>query len=726
MSAPTRLLGAADPFAYSSSLMWDTLEHVPDLQPGPFAALAFAKMRREPRLAAILAGYTLQIRRASWQLDPAGCRDEVVQLVADDLGLPIKGNDKPGPARTKGVSWNDHLRSALMMLPYGHMDHELLAEVDDSGKARLVALAERMPHTVEMILTDPKTGDFLGITQQGSGSATTPQIPADRLAHYVHDKEGSWAGTSLFRSSWAPFFLKTELVKIHATSARRFAMGVPTVEWAPGSDPTPAQIQHAQQLASAARAGEESGASLPPGASLVLRGLSGSVVDALAFIKFLNSEMAIAALMPHMDLGTSETGSRAVASEFVDNWMLALGAIADEIADVATRQIAARIVGWNYTDEPVPRVVASGIGAEREVTAESLNLLLSSGGLAADPALEAWVRREYRLPERDPESPFEVKAPKGQMMTVPGTGGDGAPTGPAQPVPVTPAQPAAAKKVAAAGQPRARGRRSANQPTLFGDDDPGDGEPGGAPVRAAASDPHAAVLQQQWEQARDGLLKAWPKTAQPLVDELAGQAEAAVQAGDLALLGGLEASAGVVSALSAPLAESGTKLARQAAAGVVAEAADAKVAITAPADAGAERVRQTADAVAQIIAHGYASGAARISLQLAGAEPAEVKAEVERQLAELGTSQNGLVGENVGSLLSAAQFAGRLAMLEQHPAKSYRATEVNDAHECVNCREVDGREYKTLRAALTDYVGGGHYRECLGRSRCRGYPRPIF
>lgn len=245
-------------------------------------------------------------------------------------------------------------------------------------------------------------------------------------------------------------------------------------------------------------------------------------------------------------------------------------------------------------------------------------------------------------------------------------------------------------------------------------------------VKAAAADPHAALLQQQWKQAREDLLKQWPTTAQPMVDELADQAEAAVTAGDLAQLGDLEASAGVVSALAAPLNTSSSKLARQAAAGVVAEAADAKVTITAPADAGAERVRQTADAVARIISHGYAAGAAKVGLQLAGADPVDVRDAVAEALAEFGKSENGLVGENIDSLLSASQFAGRLAVLEQNPAKSYRATEVNDQHECVNCREVDGREYKTLRAALTDYVGGGHYRECLGRSRCRGYPKPVF
>lgn len=402
MTAPTRILGTTDPYAMSTNTwLYDALEHVPDLQPGPLAIQIYGQMRRDSRLAAILAGYTLQIRRASWQVEPGDCRPEVVQLVADDMGLPVKGKDVPGAARTRGVSWNDHLRTALLCLPFGHMCFEQLAEVVD-GRARLVALSPRMPQTLEQIHADPKTGVLLGVTQDKPRKNDVPQIRADRLAFYTHDRETSWFGTSLLRSSFAPWFLKHELMRVHATSARRFGMGVPTVEWAVGTLPTPDQITAAQRLASAARVGEESGASLPPGASLVLRGLSGSTPDVLGYIKWLNQEMASAALMPHMDLGNTASGSRATATAFLDSWTLALGGIAEEIADVATRQIAARIVHWNFGDaEPVPRVVVSGVGTQREVTAESLNQLLQSGALSADPGLEAWIRREYRLPERE-------------------------------------------------------------------------------------------------------------------------------------------------------------------------------------------------------------------------------------------------------------------------------------------------------------------------------------
>lgn len=264
---------------------------------------------------------------------------------------------------------------------------------------------------------------------------------------------------------------------------------------------------------------------------------------------------------------------------------------------------------------------------------------------------------------------------------------------------------------------------------LFGrwaDDEQHADQSGDLDVLAAGVDEEAARIQQQWEAAKARLLRRWPKLAGPLVAELADQAESAARVGDLALLGELQASAGVVAAVAVPLRKSGTDLAAEAAAGVVEEAALQGVSIVAP-DLpdlpGAVRVEQHADAVARIIASGYASGAARISLQLAGVNPGEVKSAVAAHLDELGTSENGLVGENIGGLLSAAQHAGRLAVLEQHPADGYTAVEVNDRNRCKPCGEANNHRYSTLADALADYPVAGN-RHCLGRSRCRGYVKP--
>lgn len=243
-------------------------------------------------------------------------------------------------------------------------------------------------------------------------------------------------------------------------------------------------------------------------------------------------------------------------------------------------------------------------------------------------------------------------------------------------------------------------------------------------VAAAAGDPDAERIQAQWDTAKARLLRRWPTLAKPMVDELSAQAEGLVEAGDLARLGELQVSAGVVAAVAVPLRKSGTDLAAEAAAGVVEEAAAQDVSITAPDAPGAERVRQHADVVARIIANGYASGAARTALQLAGAGPQEVQDEVGRHLTELGQSTNGLVGDNIGQLLSASQFAGRLAVLEENPASTYVAVEQLDKAMCDECGTVASRTFATLREALVLYPGGGSMKRCKGRGRCRGFIAP--
>jgi hypothetical protein len=427
---PTRPLGMAAVDQYGSTLFYDVLEHIPELQPGYLATIEFSKMRRDPNLAAILSGWTLQLRRAQWQIDGRGCRPEVVAAVAEDLGLHVVGSDEVGAARTRGVSWSEHLRSALLMLTYGYMPMELVAEVGD-GRARLVTLADRMPHTIEFVHSDPKTGALLGVTQTGIRRVDVPQIKADRLAYYVNEREGpNWYGSSLLRSSFGFWRIKQEMVRTHAISNRRWGAGVPVAQARSGTNPSPEQMAHAQQVASAARAGDVAGAAMPPDFDLIIQGLSGSVPNTLAFIEWLDRQATRAALMGHLELGQGGNGgSRALGETFVDSFMLALESLSESVSDTATRQIAARIVEWNYgPNEPVPTVVVSGIGSRREVTAASLQQLLSSGALAADPALETWVRREYRLPEREGMAQPGVTAPGVDLPAADGEQDEGQPS----------------------------------------------------------------------------------------------------------------------------------------------------------------------------------------------------------------------------------------------------------------------------------------------------------
>lgn len=403
-STPTTMRGYLDDQLSWDSMVADMADTVPDCL-WPASNETYRQMRRHPQLSAVLAAYELPICRAVSGLNPAGCRDEVVQLVADDMGLPIAGRDTPGAARVRGVSWPEHLRLALLSLPYGHSGFEMLAEIRD-GKARLIELSERLPTTIAEIHVD-SVGRFAGITQLMYTGKRSPQMLAKHLVWYTRKREGAaWWGQSLLRPAYPAWLLSREMLRVTATGHRRFSVGVPTGEWDAGVNPSPAQHVQLQQAMSSARVGETGGMALPPGAHMKLVGLTGSVPDTLAFIRYLDQTMSGMALAGFLNLGTTETGSRALAGEFIDLFLLATQADADAVADTATRQVAARIVEWNWgLDEPVPAVQIADVGSRHEVTAEALGLLLGSGALSADPGLEAYIRRKYKLPEREGMAP---------------------------------------------------------------------------------------------------------------------------------------------------------------------------------------------------------------------------------------------------------------------------------------------------------------------------------
>jgi hypothetical protein len=81
------------------------VEETPELR-WPLSVEVFDRMRRQDaQVQSVLRAVTLPVRQTDWSIDGSGCRDEVNQLVAGDLGLRIKGDTsaKP-PPRTRTAS----------------------------------------------------------------------------------------------------------------------------------------------------------------------------------------------------------------------------------------------------------------------------------------------------------------------------------------------------------------------------------------------------------------------------------------------------------------------------------------------------------------------------------------------------------------------------------------------------------------------------------------------
>ncbi|MDL4812807.1 phage portal protein family protein [Actinomadura opuntiae] len=733
---PTRDLGTIDLRDVIGSQWVDTTEFVPDLA-WPASVPMYARMRHDPKLSAILRSYSLPIRRATWAVDPRGCRDEVVQMVADDLGLPILGVDtEPGPARRRGVDFGEHLRLALLSLTFGFMPFERRYEIRD-GKARLINLGERMPWSIGTIDLN-KDGTLAAVRQEYGVTAT---IPANRLVWYAHDREGAtWTGRSLLRAAYGPWLLKHELWRVHATSIRRFGMGVPSVTAPPGA--TPAQVQEAQRLASAMRAGDTAGAGLPNGYTFQLTGMTGSAPDALAYIQYLDQQMSTAALTGFLDLGQTATGSYALGESFIDQFLLSLQAVADEIAAAATsgqpglKGAVTDLVDMNWgTEEPAPRVVCTDVGRRRDLAAEALKGLVDAGVITADPALEAYLRSAYRLPDRDPGTPFGGLAQAGlegiltiderraQVGLPPLPNGEGnrllepagappaEPTGtdtPTAPSPVS--EGAGTAPAAARARPRRR-RTRRDSIRAAGDDEAGHRQ---LTVLEAASGMDPDQLAEEHTTALDDLLAAWAAVQTAQVAALTDQIAAAIEDGDTAALAALTVDTGPAAEVLVPAL---IAMAQAGAEQVVAEAAAQGVELDVP-ELDEDELQQEAETIAALMGSATADAAGREAVRVrTPAASGDTIADLVRSHMEGLT--DAWPREQLGGALWAAQARGRWAVLSGADDAQIVASEVLDRNTCEPCRDIDGTVFKSRTAAEAAYASGG-YTGCLGRLRCRG------
>ncbi len=392
MSAPTSEIGYANT---TTSGWWAAAaqEDTPELR-WPASVPVYDRMRRQDAQAAsVLRAVTMPVRRTRWRIDPAGTRDEVAEHVAQDLRLPIMGQSEPPAGRSRDrFSWGEHLQLALLSLSFGHMFFEQRYRIVN-GKARLHKLAPRMPSTLSAINV-AADGGLVSIEQYGGNRP----IPVTRLVAYVHDREaGNWYGSSLLRPAYKHWVIKDRLLRVQAQTVERNGMGVPLYKGGPKDK----DLDAGRKLATDWRSGEDSGAAVPEGSDLLLRGVDGDLPDADAPIRYHDEQIARAVLAHFLNLGT-QTGSWALGTTFADFFTLSLQTVAEGIADVANQHVVEDLVDLNFgLDEPAPRVVPDEIGSRHAVTAQAMKLLIDAGAVVVDRALEEHLRQTYGLPGRD-------------------------------------------------------------------------------------------------------------------------------------------------------------------------------------------------------------------------------------------------------------------------------------------------------------------------------------
>lgn len=417
MAVPTSEQGYAGP----ATSWWTapTEEETPELQ-WPKNVDVYDRMRRQDaQVISVVRAVTLPIRRTRWWIDPNGARPEVARHIADDLGLQVVGDTARPVLRTRDrFSWSEHMRLALLMLPFGHSVFEQVYRIDEAGRARLRKLAWRPPKTISKIDV-AADGGLVAIHQHGTGSTGSVKIGVERLAVYVNDREGgNWLGQSLLRPAYKYWLLKDRMLRTQAQTVDRNGMGVPVYEGSKipdsvtGEDRTKREkdeLDEGLKLAKGFRSGDNSGASIPNSAKLTLQGVEGDLPEADKPIRYYDEQIARAVLAHFLNLGT-ETGSWALGSTFADFFTLSLQTVADQIADTTTQHVIEDLVDLNWgPNEPAPRLIFEEIGSRHPATAESIRALIECGALTADEKLEEHLRTTYGLPAADVSTARDYK-----------------------------------------------------------------------------------------------------------------------------------------------------------------------------------------------------------------------------------------------------------------------------------------------------------------------------
>lgn len=688
--APTSEIGQASQAAPSftssgQSASWgvyiDDRDYAPKMNwPARFEPTE--RMLTDSQIEGLTLGVNLPVRRLRWFIDPQDAKGALVERLAQDLGLPVKGQQDFKRGRRRGrFSHDRHLTDALRA-PLGHGFYFFEQKgdvVSEEGREfwRLRKLAPRAPRTMQMGQINVAPDGGLVNIVQGIGRAPKP-IPVERLVAYVWDQEaGSWTGRSMLRGCYRPWLAKDAVFKGAPLNFERHGMGIPIIEAPPGA--TQDQINALSTMAQAYRGGEKAGGALPNGAKLTLQGVQGTLPDSAAFMRFCNEEMAKGFLAMFMQLGTTETGSRSLGTVLLDYFSYCIEAIADWYLDIFTAHVIEDWVDWNYgPDEEAPALGYERVQDE-ELDIADLVSLVDKGLIQVDPELESDLRRRYKLPAA-PEPALE---PASQAP-------------PVEPEPVE-ARAGKARRVTAAATAEVK-----------------------LPDRDLRRQPYSQEVQAkvdyelmdaQVQGQIDSLVSKVKAKQSDQIDELAAAIEAAN--GDLEKLATVEATP----VFAETLEEAMHTMAAQGVEQALGEAERQGITPKAP-DLDTSTLTARAKNVDTLLSRSLSEAAGRKASALTGGSlsPAEVASQVKEYLSGL---SDAYLQEQLSGTTVQAMNTGRKAVFAENPPKYLYASELLDSNACEECTTVDGTEYESLEDAEADYPTGG-YKDCEGGPRCRG------
>ncbi|MEJ2149904.1 MAG: hypothetical protein P8Z40_10525 [Chloroflexota bacterium] len=361
---------------------------------------AFNEMRQNsPVIAAGLLAVELSIRRVDWRLEGEDERAEFIDGARGDMS----------------TTWDDHIADALTMIPFGFAPFEIVykrrlgplaegaASQFDDGRIGWRKLAFRSQDSLDRWAFD-EAGGLQAMIQRAAPDWAEHVIPIEKLVLYRTSREkGNPEGRSLLRPAYVPYYYAKNLASIEAIGAERDLTGLPVVYMAKTGDTASGKVDRtrAEELVRRVRADEQAGIVIPnpkddpDGWAFELVSSPGQKqTDIGAIISRHERRMALAFLAQFLMLGMDQVGSYSLSSDHSDFFGMAIGALAESIAQTFSQYAIPRLLllnGMRLDDPPTLRPGPVGTPELNHIGGFLANLV-SSGVMVPDDDLEAWVR----------------------------------------------------------------------------------------------------------------------------------------------------------------------------------------------------------------------------------------------------------------------------------------------------------------------------------------------
>ena len=376
-----------------------------------------------------------------------------VEQILRDVDLKVQAVDDSDAAKKEADymesvledmehTLDDHISEALSFLSYGFSWFEVVykrregmgtrnpkkrSKYDD-GRIGVRKIASRAPWTVSRFDVDQKTGEILGLYQEGSYGNHKHYIPTRKSLYYRSTSiNNDPSGRPIIRNAYTSYEFLNNLQVIEAIAVERELAGIPVARIPAeylSPDATAAQkafVSELQAILRDVKFNEQGYLMMPsdtyPGkegeptnirmVDVELMSSQGNRnIDIDPIVKRYQHDIARSVLSEFLMLG-SGNGSYALSKSKTDLFLRALEAYIQTIVDVLNKQLVERLWELNGLDfKLMPKIVAGDVAPHdlKELGSYLRNLNGADINLASQPDIVDALLDNAELPNLDRET----------------------------------------------------------------------------------------------------------------------------------------------------------------------------------------------------------------------------------------------------------------------------------------------------------------------------------